>query len=185
MKRKLLILSLLTVCVAMLALGTAAFYSSGAKAHNVITTGQVDIDLLEWANEDKTEPFEDLDGIMPKMTVTKIVEVKNTGVSDAWVRVQITKSITLTNPQLTPDLGLVKLDLNTADWTEDGGYYYYNRVLKPGETTAPLFNTVTFDKTMGNEYQNATAAVDIVALAVQSANNGGTALEAAGWPSVT
>ena len=35
---------------------------------------------------------------------------------------------------------------------------------------------------MGNEYQNAAATVDISAQAVQTANNGTSALTASGWP---
>ena len=35
---------------------------------------------------------------------------------------------------------------------------------------------------MGNEYQNATATVDVIAQAVQTANNGTSAADAAGWP---
>ena len=35
---------------------------------------------------------------------------------------------------------------------------------------------------MGNEYQGATATVDIVAQAVQTANNGATVEDATGWP---
>ena len=77
---------------------------------------------------------------------------------------------------------LVALDLNTTEWTEKDGFYYYNAALRPGETTAPLFTCVTFDAGMGNEYQNATATVHVAAEAVQTANNGVTALEALGWP---
>ena len=51
--------------------------------------------------------------------------------------------------------------------------------------TEPIFTAVTFKSDMGNEYQNATATVDIAAQAVQSANNGKNALEAAGWPTTT
>ena len=47
------------------------------------------------------------------------------------------------------------------------------------------FTTVTFDPKMGNVYQNSTAHVDVNAYAVQSANNGTGALDAAGWPSFT
>ena len=35
---------------------------------------------------------------------------------------------------------------------------------------------------MGNEYQGATATVDIVAQAVQVDNNGKTVMDAQGWP---
>ena len=181
MKRKLLILSALAICIAMLVTGTLAYFTAEGKAHNVITTGGVEIAVQEWADEEKTKPFEDLTGIMPGMTVTKIAEIKNTGASDAWVRVKVEKNIELKG-EGTPDTGLVELALNTAYWTEKDGYYYYTKALKPGEVTAPVFTSVTFNATMGNEYQNATATVDVAAQAVQNANNGDTVMEAQGWP---
>ena len=181
MKRKLLILSVLAICVAMLAGGTLAFFTSEDKAHNVITTGGVEITLQEWADEAKTTPFKDLTGVMPNTTVTKIAEIKNTGASDAWVRVKVEKNIKLQGDG-TPNTGLVELKLNTVDWTEKDGYYYYNKILKPGEITAPVFTSVSFAADMGDEYQDATATVDVFAQAVQTANNGTSALTASGWP---
>lgn len=181
MKKKLLILSLAAICLAITAIGTLAYFTSEGTAHNVITTGGVEITVQEWADEGKTKPFEDLTGIMPGMTVTKIAEIKNTGASDAWVRVKVEKNINLQG-EGTSDTSLVELTLNTADWTEKDGYYYYTKVLKPGEVTAPIFTAVTFKPDMGNEYQNATATVDVVAQAVQTANNGTSALTASGWP---
>ena len=181
MKRKLLILSVLAICVAMLAAGTLAYFTSEGTAHNVITTGGVKIALQEWADEGRQTPFEDLTGIMPGMTVTKIAEIKNTGASDAWVRVKVEKNTELQGESV-PGADPVKLALNTADWTEKDGYYYYAKALKPGEVTAPIFTAVTFDAEMGNEYQNATATVDVLAQAVQTANNGATVLDAQGWP---
>lgn len=181
MKRKLLILSVLAICIATLAAGTLAYFTAEGKAHNVITTGGVEIAVQEWADENKQTPFEDLKGIMPGMTVTKIAEIKNTGASDAWVRVKVEKNIELQG-EGTPDTGLVELTLNTTDWTEKDGYYYYKEALKPGEVTVPVFTAVTFNATMGNEYQNATATVDVVTQAVQTANNGATVMDAKGWP---
>ena len=182
MKKKLLILSLAAICLAITAIGTLAYFTSEGTAHNVITTGGVEIAVQEWADEDKQTPFEDLEGIMPGMTVTKIAEIKNTGASDAWVRVKVEKNIKLQG-EGTPDTALVELNLNLTDWTlGEDGYLYYNKVLKPGEVTEPLFTAVTFNVTMGNEYQNATATVDVVAQAVQTANNGDTVMDAKGWP---
>ena len=181
MKRKLLILSVLAICIATLAAGTLAYFTSEGKAHNVITTGGVEIAVQEWADEEKQTPFEDVTGIMPGMTVTKIAEIKNTGASDAWVRVKVEKNIRLQGDG-TPDTGLVELKLNTVDWTEKDGYYYYNKILKPGEATAPIFTAVSFAADMGDEYQNAAATVDVFAQAVQTANNGDTVLTAQGWP---
>ena len=117
MKRKILILSVLAICIATLAAGTIAFFTAEGKAHNVITTGGVEIAVQEWADDEKTKPFENLSGVMPNTTVTKIAEVKNTGASDAWVRVKVEKNIKLQG-EGTPDTGLVELTLNTTDWTE-------------------------------------------------------------------
>lgn len=181
MKRKILILSVLAICIATLAAGTIAFFTAEGKAHNVITTGGVEIAVQEWADVEKTKPFEDLTGVMPNTTVTKIAEIKNTGASDAWVRVKVEKNIKLQG-EGTPDTGLVELTLNTTDWTEKDGYFYYTKALKPGEVTAPIFTAVTFKADMGNEYQNATATVDVSAQAVQTANNGDTVMDAKGWP---
>ena len=184
MKRKLLILSVLAICVAALATGTLAYFTAEGKAHNVITTGGVDIEVREWANEDKTEPFEDLTGVMPGTSATKIAEVANTGASEAWIRVRVEKNIRLSaeiEAEIDPDV--VTLDIDTAHWTDGkDGYYYYNDPVKPGEVTAPIFTAVTFAPDMGNEYQNATATVDILAQAVQTANNGASVMEAQGWP---
>lgn len=185
MKKKLLILSLVAICLAITAIGTLAYFTAEGTAHNVITSGGVDIALQEWADEDKTQPFEDLTGVMPDTTVIKIAEVKNTGASPAWVRVKVTKAIKLAKEiaGFTPDTALVELDLNTEKWTQgEDGYLYYKEALQPNEVTAPIFTSVTFNKTMGNEYQAATATVDVLAEAVQTANNGATALDAAGWP---
>ena len=170
---KLLALALLAAGAACLTLGTAAFFSAETTAHNVITTGGVEIELREWADEARETPFEDVTGVLPGAEIVKIAEVENTGASEAWIRVGVTKSIRLAGSGRA-DLSLVSLDINTADWTlGKDGFYYYNTALKPGEVTADE---------MGNEYQNAAAAVDVAAQAVQTANNGASALDAAGWP---
>lgn len=184
MKRKILILSVLAILLAILAANTLAYFTADTTAHNVITTGNVDIALNEWANEDRTERFEKQINVMPGTEVTKIVEVENIGAGSVWVRIW-TNGVFLSKDGTPLEPGVYTLDINTADWTKQGDFYYYNRALAPGETTEPLFTTVTFDPKMGNVYQNSTAHVDVNAYAVQSANNGTGALDAAGWPSFT
>lgn len=184
MKRKLLIGAIFCICLSVLAGGSLAYYTAENTAHNVITTGGIDIAVQEWADTDKTTPFPEggVDDVMPGTAVTKIVEVKNTGANDAYIRVKVDKSIELAG-EGTPDLSLLALDMNQTDWTDGGdGYYYYNEILAPGEVTAPLFTTVSFDPGMDNLYQNSAAAVDVAAYAVQADNNGDTVLEAQGWP---
>ena len=182
MKRKILILSVLAILLAILAANTLAYFTADTTAHNVITTGNVDIALNEWANEERTERFEKQIDVLPGTEVTKIVEVENIGAGTAWVRVQVVLDVYAEGgkEQLPPDP--VTLDFNETDWKYFDGYYYYNYPLDPGETTEPLFTTVTFDPKMGNEYQNSTAHVNVNAYAVQSANNGEDVLSANGWP---
>ena len=184
-KWKTLAISLLICCLAVGASTTLAYYTASEQAHNVITSGGIDIALQEYADAgDELVPFEDVDGVMPGMEVSKIVQVENTGASEAWIRVRVDKAIRLAEnvENFTPDLALLVLNIDEENWTEQDGYYYYNRALKPGETTEPLFTTVTFAQTMSNEYQYSTAAIDVTADAVQTANNGETALDAVGWP---
>ena len=184
MKRKILCLSVIVIMLAILAAGTIAYFTAEGRAHNVITTGSVEIELKEWADENKTVPFKDLEGVMPNTTVTKIAEIKNIGKSDAWIRVKIKKSIELKH-EGNPDTNLVELNLNDRDWITYGEYYYYRNALKPGETTTPIFTSVTFKAAMGNEYQDAKATVDIYAQAVQTANNpatDGDVKTVKGWP---
>ena len=184
MKKRLFVAALACICITALAGGTLAYYTAENTAHNVITTGGIDIALQEWADTDKTTPFPEdgVNDVMPGTSVTKIVEVKNTGANDAYIRVKVDKSIDLAG-EGTPDLSLLALDMNQADWTAgEDGYYYYNEVLAPGEVTAPLFTTVSFDTGMDNLYQNSAAEVDVAAYAVQADNNGDTVLEARGWP---
>ena len=186
MKRKLLIVSVLAILVAVTAAGTLAYFTDTGTAHNVITTGNVKIELKEWADDACTQPFQDKTGVMPGTKVTKIVKVENTGTGAAFVRLRVEKNVYGAD-QKPMKSDPVSLDFDNRNWTysESEGYYYYNRPLEPGKTTEPLFTTVTFDPLMGNEYQNATAHVKVIAYAVQSANNGDSPQAAKGWPSDT
>ena len=57
MKRKFLILSVLALCFSLFAAETIAYFTADSKAHNVITTGGVQIAVQEWADEERTKPF--------------------------------------------------------------------------------------------------------------------------------
>lgn len=184
MKEKLSVVAILAIFLAIMSAGTWAYFTAEEQVHNVITTGGVDITLQEWADEAKTTPFEDLSGIMPGRQVTKIPEVVNSGEHPVFVRVQIDKSILQAEgaAEDEADLSLVQLDINTTDWIEQDGYYYYKKILQPGETTEPLFTSVTFDASMGNQFQSSDITVSVKAQAVQAANNGTDPLTALGWP---
>ena len=173
-------------CVALCAGGTLAYFSAEEHAHNVITTGGVGIELVEWGDLERTQPFEDAEGVMPGESVVKVVEVENTGQAPVWVRVKADVAVELAEGAQAPEgdpTDVVAIDFGTEKWTEKDGWWHYNEILPAGETTSPLFQHVTFDGPgMGNAYQGCEVTVDVLAQAVQSDNNGATALEAAGWP---
>lgn len=183
-KKKWALVAVVAMCCALLGAGSAAFFTASATATNVITSGSVDIRLNEWAAvEPERIPFTEVTGVMPGQTVPKYVEVENTGLAPAYVRVRVEKRIDLAEgAQGTADPSLITLDLNGTDWTERDGFYYYNRPLAPGERTTYLLTGVTFAGAMGNLYRGCRVTVEVAAQATQVAHNGATALEAAGWP---
>lgn len=181
MKKKLLTLSLIVICAAILAAGTLAYFSDDATAHNVITTGGVDIKLVETGEGGKPFPEEGITGVMPGQTVTKVVTVDNIGPADAWIRLKAELEVLgadgkpLDDAPVTMDVG--------SKWTEKDGYYYYNSALAPGQSTDAFIEAVKFSgPDMDNKYQNCTVNLDITAYAVQVDNNGDTVWEAQGWP---
>lgn len=191
MKKKILLVTAMVICLAITATGTLAYFTSEDHAHNVITSGSVNIELVEKTeSEDGTLvdfPDEGVKGIMPGSDVSKIVSVKNTGENEAWIRVRVEAKLTATDGSALPldieNVGPV-MDFTVGEnWHMDfDGCIYYAKPVAPGESTEILFDTVHFAPEMGNEYQNCTANIIISAQAVQTANNGDTVMEAAGWP---
>lgn len=171
------------LCLAVGVQSTIAYFTSTDTATNVITTGNIKIKLHEQHKTDNgLEPFEDVIDVMPGDSVSKIVTVENTGNNSAWVRIALDKAITLAEGvEGEIDLTLVSFDIGEA-WVERDGWYYYTEVLGKGEITSPLFENVIFSVDMGNMYQNSTATVTVLAHATQTAHNGTTVWEAAGWP---
>ena len=191
MKKRILLLASLAICVATIATGTLAYFNAEDKAHNVITSGNVDIELVETTDQLDADgnpiPFENLTGIMPGMEVSKIVQVKNTGEGEAYVRVKVETVINMaTGSNAVPGYEPISIKFATGtdktEWTEKDGYFYYNSPIKPGELTEELFTEVIFDELMGNEYQNCEVEINVIAHATQVAHNGDHAVDAAGWP---
>lgn len=182
-KKRIGLIATIVCCIAILASGTVAYFTAQETAYNVITTGALSMRLVEEGADGKPFPKEGVTGVLPNMEITKKVYVENTGDVDMYVRIALDKKIeSLSDPAAKLNFKHITLDINETDWTEQDGYYYYNRVLKPGEATEPLFTTVSFGASLGNEYMNARVQIDVDAQAVQSKNNTDSPLTAAGWP---
>lgn len=179
-KQKIILAAVLVICMAIFATGTLAYFTAEETAYNVITTGILSMDLVEETEPGVPWPDEGISGVMPGMDVGKIPYVKNTGGIDFWTRMSVSMKVIGENGnELSTEY--ISLNLNRTDWTEKDGYYYYNGAVKPGEETEPLFSKVSFSKDMPNAYMNARIEIDVHADAVQSKNNGNSALNASGW----
>ena len=207
MKKKILVLAAAALSLTAAVSGTLAYFTDTGTAHNTITTGGVDIVLVETTDKQDEHgnflPFKDVDGVMPGAAVSKIVQVENIGKTDAWIRVKVEPKITdkagrelpLTfgaenTPVITWDVG--------EDWLQDGDYYYYKHVMRydvekaANNLTTPLFREVKFNRLMGNEYQNCRVEIKVTAQAAQFKNNdpretdeelsAGLAAQIKGWP---
>ena len=193
MKKKLTIISVLVICATIVTSGTLAYFTAEDRARNVITSGGVNIELVETTKKgDGTEvefPKEGLTGIMPGTSASKIVSVKNIG-DEAWIRVKVDTTILDSQgnelPQTIGDTSVVSYEVSSTDWFSSNGYYYYKDSVQMNESTNILFDEVRFAKEMGNEYQNCRIEIDIDAQAVQTANNpipaGGNVSDIPGWP---
>ena len=186
MKKKILVLALIVICLSIVAYGTTAYFTYDIVATHVVTAGNVRIELEELAvltEGGAPVEFTRPNDVVPGTTVSKIIRVKNTGYAPAWIRLDLKKEIILADGVSGEvDLSLVSYDINEEYWMEKDGWFYYLKPLASGETTEPIFEEVSFAASMSNMYQKSQSKIHVLAHAVQTANNGADVFEAAGWP---
>ena len=83
MKRKIIVASLAACLVAVLGVGTWAYFTATATATNVVTVGDVSIRLVDRVDEQAAH------GMAPGQSVSKTVFVENDGSNPAWGRVRL------------------------------------------------------------------------------------------------
>ena len=192
MKKKILLLAVVAICLSIIASGTLAYFTAEDQVHNVITTNAVDIQIEEWQKTDEglvSYPKDEPIRVMPGVTVSKIVTIKNME-AEAYIRAKFDVVINGEDGdvmQLPPETldGIITLTMNGEDWLrkDNEEWWYYADSVASGASTEAFFTEVVFDgPNMTNKYQNCTAQVIVKTQAVQTANNGGSAMEAAGWP---
>lgn len=192
MKKKIAFAAVLIFLLASAGYGTYAYMTASKTAQNIITAGTVEIEL----NDGFEEPSEESGGlyklseeirVMPLSDVERTLSVTNIGKNACYVRVKFVPEFSKNNLNL-PSKGFVTISTNGVNWTaaDNSGYYYFEKVLGPGETTDSLLELIHFEEKMGNEYQNATFNLSVSAQAVQAANNSytspGSVKNVKGWP---
>lgn len=180
MKKKILSICLVAVIAVMAIAGASlAYFTAKDDATNVFTIGSVDIELIEstlhradWGNgefsdeeiEKDAEGYQDYlaeQVIMPGVAVNKMPYVKNTGKSDAFVRIRVmiptALDLDILNSSMYCSSALEKEFTTDVDWanpetkTVDGVEYDVyeftrNEALPAGEMTYwNVWNTIKMD----------------------------------------
>ena len=179
MKRILAYLAAVIAVISLLAGGTLSYRTIEIRTTNLVTTGSVALTIHE-----KTDTGAEFSGggitVMPGQVISRITTVENSGTVPVYLRVKLTKQV---NDSTLSAENCLDMDINTADWTYQDGYYYYNTALPAGVFTAPLFTTITVDGfAVDNRYLGKVLSLDISADSVQSRHNGATVWDAIGWP---
>ena len=152
-----------TVAAAALALvftlsigATIAAWVVSGKTDNVVSLATVSGVIVE--------DYETATDIYPSATVKKEVTVENTGTAPAFCRVKLIREWNAPEGSDTfLDPNAIILNTNTEDWSYsvDTEYYYYKKILEPGEASAPLLNSFTFDASVSNEYAGAEGVITV------------------------
>ena len=189
MKKKLLYIAAIIICLSIITGGTFAYFTVDDTAHNVITTNTVKIDVLCHSEENGVISVANNDSIrlMPATKVSRVVAAQSIETA-AWVRLKYEFEIYDSNENQM-DISeeelkkVIIIKPDETNWILKDGWWHYNAMVKDGEKTTPLFETIEFSGPgMGNEYQNGKVKLIIHGQAVQYANNGETVMEAACWP---
>ena len=179
-KAKLLLVALAAILMTVLTQPSLAYYTTIGKATNVVTSGQIQLMIHEQTADGSPFPKEGV-YIIPGDIVSKQVSIENVCDHPFYLRVKLVSGST--NEALSAE-DCLKMDIDTANWTYQDGYYYFNRILEPGEMTPALFTQVEIvgskvDQTHGGS----TLSLTVNAYAVQSEHNPADfPWEASGWP---
>lgn len=193
-RKRTVLLALL--CVAALAGAglTAAFTTQNLTADNVISFGSVKLQIVETEQLDdgtvRTVPNNE-EVKAQAGVASRIVEFKNVGASDLYVRAQPHMAVQAADGTDRGEAdSVVEFAMDqTGAWTQgEDGWWYYNEPVSAdaqaqGNITDPLMTGIEF---VGDFYSVAGPGGKFVftvdAQAVQIDNNGTSAQTAKGWP---
>ena len=179
-KSKLLLVAVAAILLTVLTQPALAYYTAVGTATNVVTSGEIRLQIHEKTADGSDFPVQGV-YVIPGDIVSKQVSVQNICTHPFWLRVRLVSG---TDDAVLSAEDCLKMNIDTDNWTWRDGYYYFNRVLQPGENTPALFTQV---EVVGSklDQSNAGSALSLTvrAYAVQSENNPAEhPWDASGWP---
>ena len=182
MKGKLAVFAFVAILLTCLTQSTVAYYSAIGKATNVVTSGNIRFMIHEKTDSGADFPTEGV-YIVPGDIVSKQVSIESDCEHPFYLRVKMVYGI---NAAELPVEDCFKLDIDESNWQYHEGWYYYNGIVEPGQTTPHVFSHVEIvGAKVDNRYIGKTLELTVVAQAVQSENNPITennTYTASGWP---
>ncbi len=163
--------------------GVSAYLTDFNKADNQFTVGRVAITVEEpgFDPEEQTK-------IEPGKEISKDPKIKNTGVNDAFVYLEV--SIPMANVEAAAEdgtrLGVKNQELfsfqPSESWTKLSSktsgnnqiyVYAYNKILPAEETTEALFSSVKFLNVIEKQIDEQQLSIPVRAYAIQASYTGG------------
>jgi hypothetical protein len=148
---------------------TLAYFKSDSTAENYLYSKTLKVDLIDVFDSNKL--------VLPGDTFNKDVYMRNTGELNAVVRIKLTKSwnplVDTSGKTLLTDVVNVTFgDTASQDWTQIGEWYYYNKVLRPGEETTKLVDSIKLLAVSNDihdiNYSDATFELDVLSQSLQA-----------------
>lgn len=131
-KKKLIIIT--TVLIASICFASTAFFVSTDKTRNVFKVAKYEIDTKENFKQSKE---------WKTKSIKKEVWSENNGTLPAYVRIKVVPFWKSGLPVMYDDKRTIQLEFsNSKLWKKIGDYYYYKKILKPGEKTENLIDGV-------------------------------------------
>ncbi|MBU5482304.1 SipW-dependent-type signal peptide-containing protein [Blautia sp. MSJ-19] len=165
--------------------GVSAYLTDYDKVANQFTVGKVDVELKEdnWKPEEQKK-------IEPGKVIKKDPKISNKGINDAFVYLEV--SIPMAEVTAVSDNGtrlekkmqeLFSFSSRTS-WTKLNAQklgskqvyvFAYNKILKPQETTEPLFDMVKFLNIIEGQLDGQQLEIPVRAYAIQASYTGDSA----------
>lgn len=181
-KAKLLIVAIAAIVITfVMTQSSLSYYVSVGRADNVITSGDIQLKILEKTGDGSDFPSEGV-VIVPGDIVSKQVMIENICAHPFYLRVKLVDGVDSTELSSEDCFGI---NVDTENWIfRDDGYYYYKDVVEPFATTVPVFTEVEIvGEEVDNTYIGKTLTLTVRAQAVQTENNEAeNSWEAIGWP---
>ena len=184
MKKTKILVAIFVVIIIVIPVLIYATILGSTKSNNIITFGKLKMELIETSidkdgNEVRVSNNEN-EYISLNSTVSRKVKVKNVGKHSMYIRLKL--NMLLNNNYAETLNNSVSYDINDQDYIFSDGWYYYKKILEPGEETTNLITKIDFSLENLDEDIKKTIRLDIDAQAVQAENQSEDVLMVKGWP---